>query len=54
MLGEAAGVLIGELVCGSAESKQILVIDHFVSFFLTIKVIHEFNESEAIIIINQP
>ncbi len=37
MLGEAAGVLIGELVCGSAESKQIPVIDHFVSFFPLLK-----------------
>lgn len=54
MLGEAAGVLIGELVCGSAESKQIPVTDHFVYFSPTIKVIHEFRESVAIITIYQP
>lgn len=54
MLGEAAGVLIGELVCGSVERKHIPVIDHFVSFSPTIKVIHEFRESRAIIIIYQP
>lgn len=33
MLGEAAGVLIGELVCGRAQSKQNAIAANFWHWF---------------------